>query len=105
MAVDALTNMPTTPLGRMLAETLGGLGPLLLVVPLLIVHAEHGRLRQVAVRAANRRIVRCTRCEAFDHAADARFCKACGTLLPSGDENSRQSDGMPLAAARRIGLR
>ena len=74
--------MPETSAGRMLAEFVGQLGSLLLVVPLLIVAAEYGRLKQLELRARVGGLHPCAKCATFDHAVDARFCKACGTPLP-----------------------
>lgn len=76
---------PHTPGGRFIAALLMTLGYGLIAVPTGIVSAELTRAAKgpytpdAAARVAAAR--RCATCGAIDHAADARFCRACGHEL------------------------
>lgn len=67
---------PQTDLGRLIASVMMLMGWGVLAVPTGIVTAEmtSQRLRPTASRA-------CAKCGAREHAADARFCRACGAPL------------------------
>jgi voltage-gated potassium channel len=67
---------PHTDVGRFIASLMMLMGWGVLAVPTGIVTAEmtSQRLRSVVAH-------RCPSCGAADHAADARYCRACGMLL------------------------
>lgn len=69
---------PATTLGRLLASTLMILGYGILAVPTGIVTLELQRAKPRAPRG-----VTCPACGVEGHDADAHFCKACGTALPT----------------------
>lgn len=71
--------VPLTPLGKAVAAVLIVMGYGIIAVPTGIVTVEMERERQ-ATEAA-RRHEACPRCGLDGHAADARFCKRCGTTL------------------------
>lgn len=81
-AVSAMTTVgfgdivPRTDIGRFIATVMMLMGWGVLAVPTGIVTAEmtSQRMRGAAVRS-------CSRCGTADHAADARFCRVCGTAL------------------------
>jgi voltage-gated potassium channel len=69
---------PRTPLGQMLASLLMVLGYGIIAVPTGIVSVELARAEQ-----HRKAVCGCPGCGATDHDSDARFCKHCGTMLPS----------------------
>jgi len=70
---------PKTDMGRFIASFMMLLGWGILAVPTGIVTAEmtarHARRAAIALK--------CPACRAGDHDADAKFCKRCGTPLPT----------------------
>jgi voltage-gated potassium channel len=70
--------VPQTDGGRLVASVMMLMGWGVLAVPTGIVTAEmtSQRLRPIGSRA-------CSKCGAREHAADARFCRACGASLAS----------------------
>lgn len=72
---------PKTDLGRLIASVMMLLGWGTLAVPTRIVSAEF-TAHQLSREATSRR---CAECLTEGHAADARYCRACGSPLPDPD--------------------
>jgi voltage-gated potassium channel len=70
--------VPKTDIGRAIASCMMLLGWGILAVPTGIISSEITHQR--GMRAVSGRV--CTRCRAPGHEAGARFCKACGEVLP-----------------------
>jgi voltage-gated potassium channel len=70
---------PKTDLGRLIASCMMLLGWGILAVPTGIVTAE---MTARSIRRSARTLA-CPGCRAYDHDADAQFCKHCGHALPA----------------------
>lgn len=68
---------PVTGLGQVIASGIMILGYAIIAIPTGIVTVEMAR------QSRNARNVVCGQCGAKDHGDDARFCRMCGTSLPS----------------------
>lgn len=72
---------PKTPLGQLLTAVITLVGYSIIAVPTGIFTAE-----LASGMRAQRLAVRCPGCEHGEHDTDAKFCKVCGTPLPTVDD-------------------